>query len=274
MERRIMIGLFALMLSMVVTACNNNTSMGPQDSDYLDVTYDRDGDGGRRDVGTRQWDDGMMRWGTIGKYPTDYDGRYNPQVTPIPRPDRNQIAAPNRNWSEESAQERQQPVQPGPDTQEQPQQPAPGTQEQQQQPETDRGTQQQSAGMSEVERQVITLTNKQRQQNGLPPLKADSRLTDAAEKKSQDMVQNNYFSHNSPTYGTPFQMLNQFGIDYSVAAENIAAGQTSAEEVVNAWMKSEGHRRNILNKDITRIGVGAVEGDGRGYHWTQLFIKE
>ncbi|WP_070120972.1 CAP domain-containing protein [Bacillus marinisedimentorum] len=262
MERKIMLGLFALMLSVLITACNGNTAMGPEDSDYLDVTYDRDGDGGGREGGTRQWDDGMMKWGTTGKYPTDFDGRYNPLV--IPDMDRNQGTAPDRDRNEAAAPnndaDRRQ-AQPAPET---PQQPAPN-----------RGNQQdQAADMSEVERQVITLTNQQREQNGLPALQADTQLTDAAEKKSQDMVQNNYFSHTSPTYGSPFQMLDQFGIDYSVAAENIAAGQTSAEEVVNAWMKSEGHRRNILNKDITHIGVGAVQGDSRGYHWTQLFIKK
>ncbi len=62
-------------------------------------------------------------------------------------------------------------------------------------------------------------------------------------QKSQDMIDNNYFSHNSPTYGSPFDMLKKFGISYKTAGENIAMGQKTPKEVVNAWMNSEGHRK-------------------------------
>lgn len=122
---------------------------------------------------------------------------------------------------------------------------------------------------SGVEQQVIDLTNQEREKNGLSRLKLDSQVAEAAQAKSTDMAENNYFAHNSPTYGTPFNMLNDFGVEYTAAAENIAAGQDSAEEVVQAWMNSEGHRKNILNKDVTHIGVGYEEN---GKHWTQLFI--
>jgi uncharacterized YkwD family protein len=119
--------------------------------------------------------------------------------------------------------------------------------------------------------QVVDLTNQQRQKNGLGPISADNELQKAAQMKSDDMSQNNYFSHTSPTYGSPFQMLKDLGIEYQVAAENIASGQRSPEEVVNAWMNSPGHRKNILNKDITHIGVGYAPS---GSYWTQLFIKK
>lgn len=122
---------------------------------------------------------------------------------------------------------------------------------------------------SGVEQQVIELTNQEREKNGLSALKADSEVAEVAQAKSEDMAKNNYFAHNSPTYGSPFNMLNDFGVDYTAAAENIAAGQGSAEEVVQAWMNSEGHRKNILNKEVTHIGVGYVE---EGNHWTQMFI--
>ena len=83
------------------------------------------------------------------------------------------------------------------------------------------------------------------------------------------MVDQNYFSHTSPTYGTPFQMLTSFGVSYRTAGENIAYGQRTPREVVTAWMNSPGHRANILNASYTQIGVGYVAS---GNYWTQLFI--
>ena len=78
-----------------------------------------------------------------------------------------------------------------------------------------------------------------------------------------------YFSHTSPTYGTPFQMMKNFGITYRTAGENIARGQISPKAVVDAWMNSSGHRANILNSSFTHIGVGYAEN---GRYWTQMFI--
>ena len=83
------------------------------------------------------------------------------------------------------------------------------------------------------------------------------------------MQKNNYFSHTSPTYGSPFDMMKQFGISYRAAAENIAMGQRTPEEVVNAWMNSDGHRKNILSSSYTHIGIGYMEN---GNYWTQMFI--
>lgn len=85
------------------------------------------------------------------------------------------------------------------------------------------------------------------------------------------MQKNNYFDHNSPTYGSPFDMMKKFGISYKSAGENIAQGQRTPEEVVQAWMNSAGHRANILNNGFTHIGVGYVEN---GNYWTQQFITK
>lgn len=128
------------------------------------------------------------------------------------------------------------------------------------------------AASSDIVNQVVELTNQERAKTGLGPLLADyDQLQEAAQMKSNDMSQNNYFSHSSPTYGSPFQMLKDLGIEYQVATENIAAGQKSAQEVVKSWMNSPGHRENIMNKEITHIGVGYAAS---GSYWTQLFIKK
>jgi uncharacterized YkwD family protein/spore coat assembly protein SafA len=121
-----------------------------------------------------------------------------------------------------------------------------------------------------IEQEVTKLVNVERTKVGLPALKSDWELARVAEYKSQDMRDKNYFSHTSPTYGSPFTMMKNFGITYKSAGENIAKGQRTAAEVVQAWMNSEGHRTNILSKNFTHIGVGYVEGN----YWTQMFIQK
>ncbi|PTY78770.1 hypothetical protein B5V89_08465 [Heyndrickxia sporothermodurans] len=130
-------------------------------------------------------------------------------------------------------------------------------------------TQKADYSLNAFEKQVVDLTNKERAKNGLPALKIDTELSKVARTKSNDMAKNKYFDHTSPTYGSPFDMMKKFGISYRSAGENIAMGQRSPEEVVNAWMNSAGHRANILNKNYTHIGVGYVEN---GNYWTQEFI--
>ena len=107
----------------------------------------------------------------------------------------------------------------------------------------------------------------------IPHNRIKSALTSIANTKAQDMADKNYFSHTSPTYGSPFDMLKQFGVSYSYAGENIAAGQTSAEQVMNDWMNSSGHRANILNANYTQLGVGYVKGGSYGTEWVQLFTR-
>lgn len=107
-----------------------------------------------------------------------------------------------------------------------------------------------------VEQEVIQLCNIERQKNGLPPLKENWELSRVARDKSMDMYQKNYFDHNSPTHGSPFDMIKAYGISYSTAGENIAKGQSTAQQVMDAWMNSSGHRANILSNSFTQIGVG------------------
>ena len=121
------------------------------------------------------------------------------------------------------------------------------------------------------EKEVVRLVNEIRKQNGISELTYDWQLSRVARIKSEDMRDNKYFSHTSPTYGTPFQMIKSFGITYRSAGENIARGQTTPQRVVNAWMNSSGHRANILNKAFTHIGVGYVKD---GNYWTQMFISK
>jgi uncharacterized YkwD family protein/spore coat assembly protein SafA len=125
------------------------------------------------------------------------------------------------------------------------------------------------ASVTAYETEVVRLVNEIRAQNGLKALTYNWELSRVARYKSQDMKENRYFSHTSPVYGTPFQMMKNFGITYRSAGENIAYGYTSPQAVVNAWMNSSGHRENILNASFTQIGVGYVAD---GNYWTQLFI--
>ncbi|MFJ5768962.1 CAP domain-containing protein [Psychrobacillus sp. NPDC093180] len=121
---------------------------------------------------------------------------------------------------------------------------------------------------SEIQ-QVVDLVNSERAKAGLQALQIDAKLTESAQAKSQDMKNKNYFSHTSPTYGSPFDQMKSLGISYKSAGENIAMGQRTASEVMDAWMKSPGHKANILNPSYTHIGVGLSDS---GYYWTQQFI--
>lgn len=125
--------------------------------------------------------------------------------------------------------------------------------------------------MTADEKEVFDLINKQRTQNGLSALKLDTETLRVARIKAQDMVDNNYFLHNSPTYGTPFQMLNSFKISYKTAGENIA-GNSSNSAAVTAWMNSSGHKANILNSSFNYTGIGVVKGSKYGKIYVQLFL--
>ncbi|XXM71569.1 SafA/ExsA family spore coat assembly protein [Lysinibacillus sphaericus] len=125
-----------------------------------------------------------------------------------------------------------------------------------------------------IESQVIDLTNQERQKAGLPPLQLDWQLSRVARYKSRDMRDTGYFAHRSPQYGTPFDMLKNFNVQYSSAGENIAVGQTSPDQVVREWMNSPGHRKNILNSSYTYIGAGYAKGGSYGTYWTQMFISK
>ena len=129
-------------------------------------------------------------------------------------------------------------------------------------PETD-------AAVRAYEQEVIRLVNAERAKYGLAALEEDWELSRVARYKSQDMHDERYFSHTSPTYGTPFEMIRAFGLSYRAAGENIAVGYATPAAVVAGWMASEGHRANILSSSYTKIGVGYVAD---GNYWTQQFI--
>ncbi|HHW43825.1 MAG TPA: sporulation protein [Desulfotomaculum sp.] len=127
------------------------------------------------------------------------------------------------------------------------------------------------SGLTADERQMVDLVNRERAKNGLPPLKVNPDLVKVARLKAEDMVKNNYFSHTSPTYGSPFDMMRQFGISYSYAGENLA-GAPTVESAHTNLMNSPGHRANILNPNFTRIGIGVVAGSPYGKIFVQEFI--
>ena len=125
--------------------------------------------------------------------------------------------------------------------------------------------------MTSDEETIFNLVNEARRNAGLNELKLDKELLRVARIKSQDMVDNNYFSHNSPIYGTPFQMIKNFGISYTSAGENIAGHQT-AKQAFDAWMNSSGHKANILGNSFNYTGIGVVNSPKYGKILTQMFI--
>ena len=128
-----------------------------------------------------------------------------------------------------------------------------------------------SSNLTTDEQEVFNLINQQRANNGLSALKVDSEVQRVAKIKAQDMVSSNYFSHNSPTYGSPFDMLKSFKVSYQTAGENIA-GNSSNKDAVTAWMNSSGHKANILNGSYNYTGIGVVSSPTYGKIYVQMFI--
>ncbi|OKP93553.1 CAP domain-containing protein [Paenibacillus sp. P46E] len=124
-----------------------------------------------------------------------------------------------------------------------------------------------TSGTAAFTQQIVTLVNKERAAAGLSPVAALASLNKVAAAKATDMRSNNYFSHTSPTYGSPFDMMSSFGVTYQYAGENIAMGQRTPQEVMTAWMNSTGHRANILSANFNYIGVGFDNN-----YWVQEFI--
>lgn len=124
---------------------------------------------------------------------------------------------------------------------------------------------------SNLEKELLNLINEKRVAYGLSKLTFDTAVQKTARAKAEDLVANNYFSHNSPTYGTPFEMMKNFGVTYKTAGENIA-GNSTLEGAVNAWMNSQGHRENILNNAYNLTGIGVVKSNTYGYVMVQMFV--
>lgn len=121
------------------------------------------------------------------------------------------------------------------------------------------------------EQEVLNLINEQRTKNGLSELKAYSKLQSIAKIKAEDIVNNNYFSHTSPTYGTPFELLKQKGVIYKTAGENLAGNETGIK-AVDAWMNSPTHKENILDADYEYTGISVVDSPIYGKVYVQLFM--
>lgn len=136
---------------------------------------------------------------------------------------------------------------------------------------TQNGTSQLPQAASSYAEAMLHLVNEERTAIGLAPLSWNKELAEVAQAKAQDMADNNYFSHTSPTYGSPFEMMRSFGISYRYAAENIAKN-SSVEKAHTALMNSDGHRKNILNANYTEIGIGIVKTSSNSYTVVQMFI--
>jgi uncharacterized YkwD family protein len=175
----------------------------------------------------------------------------------------------NRSFGYNLPEPQEPPVQqeqPKPEPQEppaQPEQPKPEPQQPPTQPE-----QPGSYKLTADEQKLINLINSERTKAGLNALAVDYELSRVARIKSEDMRTNNYFSHTSPTYGSPFQMMKDFGITYRSAAENIAR-TSSVDRAHTGFMNSEGHRKNILTPGFTHVGVGIS-----GNYYTEMFISK
>jgi uncharacterized YkwD family protein len=130
-----------------------------------------------------------------------------------------------------------------------------------------------SSTLTAQEQEMLRLINQARAQNNVPALQADMQVCNVARVKAQDMIDNNYFSHNSPKYGSPFDMMKAFNINYVQAGENIAGNQ-SVQAAHNALMNSPGHRKNILNPDFTHIGLGIKAGGPYGNMFSQMFVSK
>ncbi|KMN46812.1 CAP domain-containing protein [Bacillus sp. LK2] len=212
-----------------------------------------------------QWNQGQFQQGCFipGQQPTENVVTEQPTAKPETQKPVEQKPVEQKPAEETAKPEAQKPAENN------------GTQNNNNQNETQKPAEQKPAeeakSLSEFEQRVVELTNTERTKQGLPALKIDTELSKVARIKSEDMQKNNYFDHNSPTYGSPFDMMKKFGISYKSAGENIAQGQRTPEEVVQAWMNSAGHRANILNSGFTHIGVGYVES---GNYWTQQFITK
>jgi uncharacterized protein YkwD len=128
-----------------------------------------------------------------------------------------------------------------------------------------------AAATATPQARVVTLVNAARARAGCAPLKVNAQLTRAAQGHSTDMARRNYFAHNTPGGVTPWTRIARAGYPRANEAENIAAGQKTADAVVTAWLRSPAHRANILNCGYRSVGTGVAKGGRYGTYWTQDF---
>ncbi len=129
----------------------------------------------------------------------------------------------------------------------------------------------QEAKLTQEEQKTLNLINEYRQQNGLSELRTFEKIQDIAQLKAKDIVQHEYFSHISPNLGTPFEMLKNNNINYTIAGENLA-GNITPEKAVEAWINSPSHKENILGEKYKYTGICVIESPVYGKVFVQLFI--
>ena len=122
------------------------------------------------------------------------------------------------------------------------------------------------------EREMFNLVNAARAERGLPPYVLDAEIVKLARMKAEDMLEHGYFAHISPTFGSPFEMMKNFGVIYNSAGENIAENRTVAG-AHGALMLSDGHRANILSERFAKVGIGIVSGPREFKTMVQMFIE-
>ena len=189
-----------------------------------------------------------------------------PEQTPdTEQPEETPEQTPDTEQPEESPEQTPDTEQPEETPDNTPQQPDDNRPEQtpEQTPEEDNDSSQ-----GDYASQVVALVNAERAKYGLSALKVDSRVQQAAQVRAAETVQS--FSHTRPNGSSFSTALTEAGVSYTRSGENIAYGQSTPQQVVQAWMNSSGHRANILNESFTTIGVGyTVSGDTA--YWAQLF---
>lgn len=189
--------------------------------------------------------------------------------SPVPEPERPEPEAPQPEPDPVPEPEPQPQPEPEPKPEPKPEpQPEPGTG-----PNPEPGENAEPSGMTEKELEMLGLVNEERSKLGLNPLEPDMELVQLARMKAQDMIDLGYFAHQSPTYGSPFDMMRAAGITYRTAGENLAGASTVARAHV-ALMNSEGHRRNILNPAFDHVGIGIIEGGPYGLMCVQMFTGQ
>ncbi|HEV2846444.1 MAG TPA: CAP domain-containing protein [Thermoanaerobaculia bacterium] len=128
--------------------------------------------------------------------------------------------------------------------------------------------------LQQVRKQIVAAVNSARRKAGVPPVTANTDLDEAAQRHAEDMLARNFFAHESPSGTTVRERARTAGYHWRTIGENIAEGQLSVAEVMETWMQSPGHRRNILEKDFKELGVGLAMGPSGGTHrvlWAQNF---
>jgi uncharacterized protein YkwD len=126
---------------------------------------------------------------------------------------------------------------------------------------------------SDFQAQLLQLLNAERQKIGAPPLRISSQLAQAAQRHADDMANNNFLSHEGSDGSTMESRIQETGYAFSAIAENVAGGQPTPESVIQTWLNSSGHRRNMLNPEYTEIGIGYATNSSSQYthYWTQVF---